>query len=37
MGRIPELLQEHVTLEVERLDRLYLNGYIGNWRPLGRW
>ena len=26
---IPELLSEHVTLEVECLDRLYLNGYIG--------
>ena len=29
MANIPELLQEHVTLEVECLDRLYLNGYIG--------
>lgn len=29
MPSIPELLKEHVTLEVECLDRLYLNGYIG--------
>ena len=29
MASIPELLKNHVTLEVECLDRLYLNGYIG--------
>src|SRR5512141_2643511 len=29
MATIPELLDGHVTLEVECLDRLYLNGYIG--------
>ena len=29
MPTIPELLDRHVTLEVECLDRLYLNGYIG--------
>jgi len=29
MPNIPELLSGHVTLEVECLDRLYLNGYIG--------
>ena len=29
MPSIPELLKDHVTLEVECLDRLYLNGYIG--------
>ena len=29
MVSIPELLDGHVTLEVECLDRLYLNGYIG--------
>jgi hypothetical protein len=29
MASIPELLKGHVTLEVECLDRLYLNGYIG--------
>jgi hypothetical protein len=29
MANIPELLSGHGTLEVECLDRLYLNGYIG--------
>src|SRR3954451_16416186 len=29
MATIPELLDGNVTLEVECLDRLYLNGYIG--------
>jgi hypothetical protein len=29
MATIPELLDGHVTLEVECLDRLYLNGYNG--------
>lgn len=29
MASIPELMNGHVTLEVECLDRLYLNGYIG--------
>ena len=29
MASIPELLDGHVTLEVECLDRLYMNGYIG--------
>src|SRR5271156_1340674 len=29
MASIPELLNGHVTLEVECRDRLYLNGYIG--------
>src|SRR5580658_1903250 len=29
MANIPELLDGHVTLEAECLDRLYLNGYIG--------
>ena len=29
MVSIPELLNGHVALEVECLDRLYLNGYIG--------
>lgn len=28
MASIPELLKGHITLEVECLDRLYLNGYI---------
>src|SRR5271165_6666888 len=30
MASIPELLNGHLTLEVECLDRLYLNGYIAN-------
>lgn len=30
MASIPELLNGHVTLEVECLDRLYLNGYVGS-------
>src|SRR5260370_39966690 len=29
MATIPDLLDGHITLEVECLDRLYLNGYIG--------
>ena len=29
MPNIPELLSAHVTLEVECLDRLYQNGYVG--------
>ena len=33
MASVPELLDGHVTLEVECLDRLYRNGYIG---PLAR-
>lgn len=28
MATIPEILQGHVTLEVESVDRLYLNGYV---------
>src|SRR6266581_9807515 len=32
---IPELLKDHVTLEVECLDRLYLNGYIGSLATSG--
>src|SRR5216684_169382 len=35
MASIPELLKEHVTLEVECLDRLYLNGYIGTLATSG--
>jgi hypothetical protein len=30
MANINELLDGHVTLEVECIDRMYLNGYIGN-------
>jgi hypothetical protein len=29
MANIPDLLDGHVTLEVECVDRLYLNGYVG--------
>jgi len=29
MATIPEVLDGHITLEVECRDRLYLNGYIG--------
>ena len=36
MANIPELLSGHVTLEVECLDRLYLNGYIGKIGDVGR-
>src|SRR5919107_244425 len=35
MASIPELLHDHVTLEVECLDRLYLNGYIGKLATSG--
>jgi len=35
MPTIPELLSGHVTLEVECLDRLYLNGYIGKLATSG--
>ena len=35
MATIPELLDGHVTLEVECLDRLYLNGYIGKLATSG--
>jgi hypothetical protein len=35
MSNIPELLSGHVTLEVECLDRLYLNGYIGKLATSG--
>ena len=35
MATIPELWDGHVTLEVECLDRLYLNGYIGKLATSG--
>jgi hypothetical protein len=35
MPSIPELLKDHITLEVECLDRLYLNGYIGSLATSG--
>jgi hypothetical protein len=35
MPSIPELLKDHVTLEVGCLDRVYLNGYIGSLATSG--
>jgi hypothetical protein len=35
MASIPELLNGHVTLEVECLDRVYLNGYISGLATAG--
>ena len=35
MASIPELMDGHITLEVECLDRLYLNGYIGRLATAG--
>ena len=37
MASIPELMDGRVTLEVECLDRLYLNGYIGPLAISGGW
>ena len=36
MPTIDELLREHVTLEVECLDRLYLNGYVPTLQTSGQ-
>src|ERR671932_484272 len=36
MVTIDELLREHVTLEVECLDRLYLNGYVPTLQMSGQ-
>jgi len=36
MQNINDLLRDHVTLEVECLDRIYLNGYIPNLQLLGQ-
>jgi len=35
MASIPKLLKGHVTSEVECLDRLYLNGYVGTLATSG--
>ena len=35
MRTIPELLKEHVDLEVECIDRFYLNGYIPSLQRSG--
>jgi hypothetical protein len=37
MPDINEILKEHVTLDVECIDRIYLNGYIPTLRQLGSW
>ena len=36
MSNVNELLREHVTLEVECLDRIYLNGYVPNLQVGGQ-
>jgi len=36
MPNINELLQDHVTLEVECMDRIYLNGYVPNLQIPGQ-
>ncbi len=36
MKTIDELLRDHVTLEVECMDRLYLNGYIPRLQTRGQ-
>jgi hypothetical protein len=36
MPKINDLLRDHVTLEVECIDRLYLNGYIPNLQTGGQ-
>ena len=36
MPNINDLLSDHVTLQVECLDRIYLNGYIPNLQILGQ-
>lgn len=35
MRSLPELLKEHVSLEIECVDRVYLNGYIPNLQRSG--
>jgi len=36
MPNINDLLRDHVTLQVECLDRIYLNGYIPNLQIPGQ-
>ena len=36
MANINELIRNHITLEVECLDRIYLNGYIPNLQIPGQ-
>ena len=33
---VAELLNDHVTLEVESIDRMYLNGYVPPVAPVDR-
>ena len=35
MRSLPELLNEHVDLEIECIDRVYLNGYVPNLQRSG--
>ena len=36
MPNVAELIREHVTLEMECVDRLYLNGYIPTLQDSGK-
>ena len=36
MTNVNELLCEHVTLDIECMDRIYLNGYIPNLQVPGQ-
>jgi len=31
-----EILKDHVTLDIQCIDRLYLNGYIATMQPPGQ-
>ena len=35
MPTIPELLRDHVTLDIECVDRVYLNGYVPTMQTSG--
>jgi hypothetical protein len=34
---VNDLLDGHVGLDIECLDRIYLNGYVPNLQVVGRW
>ena len=36
MTNVEEILKEHVTLDIECIDRMYLNGYIPNLQVPGQ-
>ncbi len=36
MTNVTEILKEHVTLDIECIDRLYLNGYIPTMQSGGQ-